>query len=136
VGAEAGICGYVSSFGQAIGLRSLCGVRYAPYGYAMGLCVPDDPAQPVRTTLMPGMTLFCRQGTRDDAAYLTSLLRSAAHSGDGELPVVMGFDVEQHFGVGSNPWHSDVLSAWIGALGRQAVSQLGGEPRDALQRIA
>ena len=87
------------------------------FGYRMGLRMAGGSIQ---TAITPGVTLFCRRGTRPDIARTLDLLRSKRRP-----PVVMAFDLEQHFGPPqSGPWHSPVLAAWLGCLGRQALHKL------------
>ncbi len=98
------------------------------FGYRMGLNHPGRHGGPYRTDLMPGVTLFCRQGTgRDAKAVIDQLRRDAG-------PVVMAFDLEQHMEPGSRPWRAPVLAAWLGSLGRQAVRALGEPPKRRRRR--
>jgi hypothetical protein len=94
------------------------------FGYRMGLQVPDRHGGPIVTALNPGVTIFCRQNTGRDAESAVALFRA-----NRPLPVVMAFDVEQHFAPSSQPWHAPVLAAWLGSLGRQALRLLAaGDP--------
>lgn len=89
------------------------------FGYRMGLKLPSTAGGPIATALMPGVTLFCRQGAGRDASSAVDMLRS-----DTRAPVVMAFDLEKHFASATQPWHAPVLAAWLGSLGRQAVKAL------------
>jgi hypothetical protein len=89
------------------------------FGYRMGLQLPDRQGGPIVTALTPGVTIFCRQNAGRDAASAVALFRA-----DRALPVVMAFDLENHFSAGSRPWHAPVLAAWLGSLGRQALRVL------------
>jgi len=89
------------------------------FGYRMGLQLPDRTGGPIVTDLSPGVTIFCRQNTGRDAESAVALLRA-----NGTPPVVMAFDLEQHFAYDSRPWHAPVLAAWLGSLGRQAMRLL------------
>lgn len=98
------------------------------FGYRMGLTVPGSGGGAHATSLMPGVTLFCRKGTGCDSADAVKRLRA------DKAPVVMAFDLENHLGLGASPWASPVLSAWLGTLGRQAVRVLGGDGKSTQRR--
>ncbi|HEY6722855.1 MAG TPA: hypothetical protein VI197_02455 [Polyangiaceae bacterium] len=89
------------------------------FGYRMGLRLPGPGGGALTTDLMPGVSLFCRQGTGRDAASAIALLRA------DRAAVVMAFDLENHLEPEARPWHAPVLAAWLGSLGRQAIRVLG-----------
>lgn len=91
------------------------------FGHRMGLAVPGREGGSYRTDLMPGVTIFCRQGTGRDPKDVIDQLRN------GHPPVVMAFDLEKHMEPTARPWSAPVLGAWLGALGRQAEKVLGGD---------
>ncbi len=86
------------------------------FGYRMGLTLPGLDGGAITTALKPAVTIFCRQSTGRNAQSATAVLRTDTHA-----PVVMAFDLEQHFSPAMRPWHSPVLAAWLGSLGRQAI---------------
>lgn len=88
------------------------------YGHCMGLRVSQDGFAPT-TALAPGVTIFCRQGTRYDEVKAVEVLRGA-----DPLPTVFALDVGQHFGLGRAPWSAPALSAWMGNLGKQALGRV------------
>lgn len=106
---------YLMSFGHRMG-HVVPGAVGGGGGGAAGSAAGGGHA----TSLMPGVTLFCRQGTGCDPEDAVKRLRA------DKAPVVMAFDLERHLGLGASPWGSPVLSAWLGSLGRQAVQVLGG----------
>ncbi len=89
------------------------------FGHAMGLAV-DRSGTGQTADLLPAVTLFCRQGTGRPADSAIALLRK----GGAQVPILMAFDLEQHFGADAEPPVSESLAAWIGALGRQAHAML------------
>lgn len=100
------------------------------YGHALGLEVPAEPGTPIATRLTPGVTVFARQRTRHTEAAAVELLRI-----EPVLPTVFALDVGQHFGLGRAPWSAPAISAWMGALGRQAVGSLSSrQGRPASER--
>lgn len=88
------------------------------YGHCMGLHVSQNGAAPT-TALAPGVTIFCRQGTRYDEPGAVEFLRRS-----DALPTVFALDVGQHFGLGRAPWSAPALSAWMGRLAGQALRSL------------
>lgn len=88
------------------------------FGYQMGLQLPGAGEGTIKTLLQPGVTIFARQGTGRDAKSAIQMLRA------DRAPVVMAFDLMNHFEPEARPWHSPLLAAWLGSLGRQAVAAL------------
>lgn len=87
------------------------------FGHCMGLQLKAAPSARYATTLMPGVTIFCRQGARDDVGAVARMREDCG-------PVVMAFDVAKHMSPTSRPWRAPALSAWFGSLARQATKGL------------
>ncbi len=97
------------------------------YGFLMGLTIHGSSGPGFHGSLVPAVTLFCRQGARkvvgvdgDDTDAIVRRFRDDA----GELPPFVAFDLERHFSAGDGTWASPALSAWFGRLGRQAWQNL------------
>ncbi|MDB4944530.1 MAG: uncharacterized protein JWP97_4064 [Labilithrix sp.] len=88
------------------------------FGHALGLHVGGSSNE-LRTTLVPGMTLFCQQGAKRDPVEVIKLLSGGTEA----IPTVMAFDVAKHFGPGPAGWQSPTLAAWFASLGRQAAAE-------------
>lgn len=88
------------------------------FGHRMGLESPTPARPEFRSRLMPAVTLFCRRGTGRPTSSALDRLRADT------APIVMAFDVEKDFTATMDPWHSHVLAAWLGSLGRQARAAL------------
>lgn len=71
-------------------------------------------------TVHPAVTLFCRRSVQrvvgvESAAEIVERLRAAP-----DLPPIVAFDLERHFGPQDAEWSSPILSAWFARVSRDA----------------
>lgn len=84
----------------------------------------DESTGTVRAVVNPAVTLFCRRSVAqvmaaESPSEIVERLRTAP-----ELPAIVAFDMERHFGAGPSEWSSPVLSAWFDRVSRDANSAL------------
>lgn len=90
------------------------------YSHLLGMSRDSARSGAVRAIVHPAVTLFCRRSVRhvlgmESTADIVDQLRTAP-----ELPPIMAFDLERHFGPGQHEWLSPILSAWFHRISSDA----------------
>ena len=92
------------------------------YAAPLGLTIIQGQ---IGATMTPLVTLFCVQGVprvmhdAGPASQQAEAIRRAER-----LPLVMAFDLANHFAPGGDTWRSPVLEAWFARLAAQACAHL------------